>query len=394
MPQFSLTQLLMTVALAATLLTLARSEGCGARESMIVHLEFSSDGKQLLVARFDDHDAGVPGKHYSDEVCRTICVVDSKAAAVTQVVERVVKPHRGPAFGLLFGLRSAAFVEENAAVLVQEFGGGELRLYDLGTGKWRTSFAAGKQQFLSFDVSRNQKVLATLQSDDAVALWDVASGSQLRRIVTGYGTYSGRLIGLSADGELVATCGTAGVQLWKMSDGTCLPATNSSMPSWTGAFGFSPAGHTLALWQRDRITLCDVDQGLSRDLALDCKAIAFSSDGSKLAAAKDDEVMLVDGSTGQSLGTLRSDYVTSLAISPDGEQIAVGDYSGYLKLWTPGSGNEPKQIAIPGRTDAYTWPLPFAALVIWAIACWCIWAKRNRTKRRQTTPNDIASGGP
>ena len=67
MPHFSLTQLLMTVALVAIVFTLARSEGCGTRESLVVHLEFASDGKHLLVARFDDHDAGVPHKHYSDE---------------------------------------------------------------------------------------------------------------------------------------------------------------------------------------------------------------------------------------------------------------------------------------------------------------------------------------
>ena len=186
MPQFSLTQLLMTVALAAILLTLARSEGCGGRESRIVHLEYSSDGKQLLVTRFDEHDAGVPRKHYSDEICRTICIVNSKTAAVTQVVEQVVTPYRGPTFGL-YELSSAAFVEENGAVLVVDFGGGELRLFDLRTGKWRTPFAAGKQQFWFFDVSRNQKVLATSLNHDAVALWDVESGSQLRQIATGYG---------------------------------------------------------------------------------------------------------------------------------------------------------------------------------------------------------------
>ena len=271
-------------------------------------------------------------------------------------------------------------------ILVEELGGGDLRLYDLGTGKWRTSFAASKQRFLSFDVSRNQKVLATSLNDDAVALWDVDSGNQLWRIVAGYGSYSGPLIGLSADGELVATRGTAGVQLWKVSDGTCLPATTSSMPSSTDAFGFSPVDHTIALRRRDRITLYDVDRKLSRDLALVCKLIAFSSDGSKLAAAKNDEVMFVDGSTGQTLNTLRSDYVTSIAISPNGTQIAIGDYNGDLRLWTPANGNELKRIVIPGRTNTFTWPLPLAALVIWTAICWAIWARRKRTAGRQSMP--------
>lgn len=377
----------MTVALVAVLLTLARSEGCGTRESMIGSLEFSSDGKQLLVTRIDAHDQGVPNKHYQDEVCRTISVVDVATGTVATVVEQVVKATRGPQF-LPPKETSSAFADENKAVVVEEFCGGEVKLYDLGTRQWRSPFAGCKQRSWGLAVSHNQKVLATCD-DDAVALWDVESGNQLRRIVTGYGTYSDPLIGLSADGELVATRGTAGVQLWKVSDGTCLPATASSMPSWTDAFGFFPVDHTLALWRRDRIILYDVDRKLSRDLPLDCRfSVAFSSDGSKLAAitAEKGEVMFVDGSTGKTLNTLRSDYVSYIAISPDGKQIAIGDYSGDLKLWTPASGNEPKRVAIPGRTNAYTWPLPFTALVLWAVICGCIWARRNRTAWRQSTP--------
>ena len=91
MRQFSLTQLLMFVALVAILLTLAKSEGCRMRYSMIGSMEFSSDGKQLLVARYDARHAGVPGKGYKDEACRTISIFDAETAALTPPAAAIIE---------------------------------------------------------------------------------------------------------------------------------------------------------------------------------------------------------------------------------------------------------------------------------------------------------------
>src|SRR5580698_8417521 len=97
-PQYSLTHLLMFVALVAILLALGMSERVANWESMICDLEFSSDGKQLLVTRYDARDAGVPRKAYSDLLCRTISVVDVATGMAKDLVEGVTLPHRGPSF--------------------------------------------------------------------------------------------------------------------------------------------------------------------------------------------------------------------------------------------------------------------------------------------------------
>ena len=388
MRQFSLTQLLMFVALVAILLTLARSEGCGYRRSMIGSLEFSADGKRLLVARYDDHNAGVPNKGYVDEICRTISVIDVESGTVTSIVDQVVKSYGSPVVPPLRAPRTA-FAEDDKAALIEELNGGELKLCDLETRQWRTPFAGHQQYSFGFVVSRNQKVVAT-SYDDAVELWDAKAGNQLLRIVAGCGPNLTPLVGLSADGELVATCGSAGLQLWNVSDGTQL-RTTSSIPAGTRAIGFSPVGHTLAFSQSDRICLYDVDRNQTRDVPWNrmYSSIAFSADGNRLAvaAANRDEVMFVDGITGRALDRLSSPYLTSIAISPDGNRIAIGDYGGSLRLWSPGRGSPPKQIVVPGRTNAYTWPLPFAALVIWAGICYWIWVRRKRAKEPQATPS-------
>ena len=287
MPQFSLTQLLMTVALVAILLTLARSEGCGTRESMIGSLEFSSDGKRLLVARYDAHNAGVPLKHYLDEVCRTISVIDVEAGVPTTRIEQVVKSTSGPAFQLFWkGRRSAAFAQENRGVVVADLDGGELWLYDLGTRNRRTPFAGCNQHSLNLAVSRNEELLATGDGTEVV-LWDVNAGKQVRRLATGDTSdpfLGSPLIACSADGELVATGSiVAGIQLWKVSDGT-KSWPSSIVPIQVKSafheqpFIFSPTSHTLAVAMPDRVCLYDVDRKLSRDVPCSgMSSIEFSS---------------------------------------------------------------------------------------------------------------------
>jgi hypothetical protein len=93
--------------------------------------------------------------------------------------------------------------------------------------------------------------------------------------------------------------------------------------------------------------------------------------------------MLFDGFTGNTINrtSLSTDWATPIAISPDGSQVAIGDREGSVTLWSPGSANRQVQIAVPGRKEGHTWPMPFAALVIWAAICWFIWSRRRRIEQ-------------
>ncbi|MGC1275841.1 MAG: WD40 repeat domain-containing protein [Planctomycetaceae bacterium] len=63
-------------------------------------------------------------------------------------------------------------------------------------------------------------------------------------------------------------------------------------------------------------------------------SLAFSPDGSLLAAGSYDEVRLIDPTTRKAVETLktRNGYVRGLAFSADGSRLAVGDYQS-LSLW-------------------------------------------------------------
>jgi WD40 repeat protein len=153
-------------------------------------------------------------------------------------------------------------------------------------------------------------------------------------------------VAVSADGELIATCGwnTTFIEVWNTRDGSI--RTNLTPPQWKGGrsagdLTFSPDGRWLLLSSvSPDTTLWDTkDWGIRWTRPhMDLPAVAFSPDGS-FAAVREAKrfVHLVSPATGDTLAVLESpsaDHISRMSFSRDGTQLAVlGNVTRQLALW-------------------------------------------------------------
>lgn len=147
-------------------------------------------------------------------------------------------------------------------------------------------------------------VLATVDLQGGIHLWDTATGTQVRAIT---GLPGGASIAFSPDGSLLASSDPNGeVKVWNVSTGRVL----------------SDASSTLS----DNFPLA-TEQGL---------AVAFSPDGKLLATIGGaSQLQLRDPLTGAGVGlpvTLDS-MPEFLAFSPDGTTLAATEANGEVQLW-------------------------------------------------------------
>ncbi len=230
---------------------------------------------------------------------------------------------------------------------------------------------------------------------DEVRLWDVASRREVRRLRSRAGAVravamTDTLVGIAAAQELHLASLETGRQLpvlptrhsvFALSrDGarvvTVAPQALEVRAVATGAvllrvpyddnpvglpevicLGLSPDGGWLAVsLRRSGLQLIDAATGAVRARpALDgdgpAVALAFSADGRVLAAASEKHVGLFSAATGERVRSLEyGGLISSLALSPDGQHLAVGDYSSAkVVVWQTATGLQEQELPAPSR---------------------------------------------
>ncbi len=234
--------------------------------------------------------------------------------------------------------------------------GGEVRLFDVGTGTtvgtlgpMRTihseNFVPGIR---SAAFAPDGRTLAAGTDEDVIYLWDMESRArigallgdvdQITAIPDEFRPIAVGPLEFSPDGRTLAAGSSAGkVRLWDV-------ATNTSTATTAGhqyeirALSFSPDGATLASGSTNRVSLWDVAKGATiRTLQLDwVNDIGFSPDGTLFATGTQDKLVRIwQLATGDILATLggHAHFVERVLFSPDGEILASSSQDGTILLW-------------------------------------------------------------
>ena len=220
-------------------------------------------------------------------------------------------------------------------------------------------------------------ILATVDTDHNIRLWDTASGKYL--ITLNGLTDPVKTMVFSSDRKILTSVGSDNIsEVWefhvwdintgKLKQKISVSPTNGHRASFNSKVLFSPDGQTLAITLSDTssdyskrsyiIVLWDVQTGKIQDTLSghtdDITSITFSPDGNTLASGGDDKtIRLWDLSTGEQklllsdpqwreVFSISHDLALKLSFSPDGRILASGISEGEIYLWDIDTGEQIK----------------------------------------------------
>jgi WD40 repeat protein len=231
---------------------------------------------------------------------------------------------------------------------------GEMRLWDVKTGRLARPVKTGQEKVLSSALSPDGKLLALSDMGRTISLHDAHTGRPLRRIKAPWDDI--RSLAFSRDGKRLAARSRAEyVGAWDVATGKAVtrferPQENDLDTSRLDfvvadhSLAFSPDGDLLAAASEDGL-FC-VWRATTGKLLFQKKGqpgrtsgVAFSPDGNVLAWGKDGAIHLVAPATGKELLILRGaeGHTAALAFSPDGKRLASAAYD-MAHLWDPRTG--------------------------------------------------------
>jgi WD40 repeat protein len=205
-----------------------------------------------------------------------------------------------------------------------------------------------------------------------------------RKTTTNYLTlnpnwYGSPLIAISPDGDRIVTASDSAIDLRKPADGSLIASLDGlSEDEWIYRMAFSPDGKYLAVSGDKGPRLYHLDSSQPEKMPIDqsFSPVAFSPDNKILAGFQSNYISFVNITSGQKIGEIQDNGITSLAYSPMGDLLAIGDTTGSVSLWNPHTQKLVRKLSVPG-----TWGMPsmlsYIVLGIWILVAFKLWSKRN-----------------
>jgi WD40 repeat protein len=236
--------------------------------------------------------------------------------------------------------------------------GGTIHLRDPESLEAQRTLSGHRGDISALAFSPDGRLLASgAQDENEIILWNLATGQELRRL-RGHSGWI-RSLAFSPDGRLLASGSTdTTIILWDVASGRRLRALEGHT-DFLGNLAFSPDGASLASASRDGTArLWDVASGAAHDgfaytaptnpatnAPYWLTGIAFSPDGQQLAVGSvSGSVYVLDARTGKLERELRGHegwvVIRGVSFSPDGRILASASLDGTVHLWNPASGAE------------------------------------------------------
>lgn len=261
----------------------------------------------------------------------------------------------------LGAIHSIAF-SPNGKLLVTGDTYGEVRLYEVETGKQLLACNEHTSWVWSVAFSPDGQVFASGSEDKTVKLWDTSTGQCLTTFCGHNATIWS--VAFHPTGTILATGSEdQTIKLWDISAEQCLETLEGHSNRVTSV-AFSPDGQTLASGSDDhtvRVWNVGADSNLLTQINHNSGiwSVVFSPDGQTLAGAcRDKTVSLWNISNASLQMTLKGhkDWVTSVAFSIDGNTIVSGSHDQTIKLWHVNTGDCFKTIL---GHDSRIWSVTF-----------------------------------
>ena len=232
----------------------------------------------------------------------------------------------------------------DAPVVAGGLGNGDVRVWRTDSTSEPRTFRVGGGKVLDVGVSRDGGRVLGVSPSRAV-VW--SDGDELARIGTAR-VLSGAL---SPDGTIAATGHHGGtVRLWRVESGRLLRELRPpGPPAAVTAVAFSGDGSRLAAASGRRAVVWDL-RGTAAPVVRahesDVATVAFSPDGRRLATGDNDGVVRVWSLRAPRASVLvgHDGKVTSVAFSPDGRSLVTGGVDETARIWDVRTGRETAEL--------------------------------------------------